>query len=279
MGRTARARHIVAGAAYGGGGAVGVLGGTLGLLWAQTLLARHRVGEPRGVPFVVDGRYLPVGGGELGRPHRMAWLGDSGGAGLGAARPRETPAVVVAERLADSSGGPVDLVNVSVVGARTSDLPAQVERVATAFGGAGPDVAVVMVGANDVTHAVRPQVSVRWLTTVIGALRDGGAEVVVVCCPDLGTVEPVPNPLRAVGRRRSRTLAAAQGLASAEAGAHPVALGALLGPEFASRPGEYFSEDRFHPSSVGYRRAADVILPSVLVALGWASPPEPPAPA
>ena len=39
------------------------------------------------------------------------------------------------------------------------------------------------------------------------------------------------------------------------------------GGTFAAQPGAYFSEDRFHPSSIGYRRAAEVILPTLLRAV------------
>ena len=152
-----------------------------------------------------------------------------------------------------------------MVGARTSDLSPQVAAALEVFDGTGPDVAVVMVGGNDVTHRVSARASVREPDGG-GRARcaSPGCAVVVACCPDLGTVEPVPNPLRAVGRRLSRTLAAAQAMATEAAGGFPVELGALLGPEFAAEPGAYFSEDRFHPSSVGYRRAAEVILPTLL---------------
>jgi lysophospholipase L1-like esterase len=260
----------VAGAAYGGGGAVGLLGSAVGFLWAQSLIARRRVGHPREDPFHVDGCYPPgsaAGVEPAPVPLRMVMLGDSGGAGLGAAQPEDTPAVLVARGLAAASGRPVELRNLAVVGAQTSHVSAQVTDALEAFDGEGPDVAVVMVGANDVTHRVPARVSVRNLTAVVGALRESGCAVVVACCPDLGTVEPVPNPLRAVGRRLSRTLAAAQAMATDAAGGFPVELGAVLGPEFAAEPGAYFSEDRFHPSSVGYRRAAEVILPMVLRAV------------
>jgi lysophospholipase L1-like esterase len=250
---------------------VGLLGSVVGFLWAQSLIARRRVGHPREEPFAVDGRYEPataaVQADSAEHPLRMVMLGDSGGAGLGAAAPDDTPAVVVARGLADASGRPVELRNLSVVGARTSDLSPQVAVALEIFDGSGPDVAVVMVGANDVTHRVPARVSVRSLAAVIAALRESGCAVVVACCPDLGTVEPVPNPLRVVGRRLSRTLAAAQAMATEAAGGFPVELGALLGPEFAAEPGAYFSEDRFHPSSVGYRRAAEVILPTLLHAI------------
>ena len=113
MSRASRARRIAATAAVG---AVGGGGGAFGVLWAQSLLARHRVGEPRGVPFVVDGRVLPGEG--SGRapaaagPYRMVMLGDSGAAGLGADAPQDTVAVILAQGLADSSGRAVDMVEI-----------------------------------------------------------------------------------------------------------------------------------------------------------------------
>jgi lysophospholipase L1-like esterase len=260
MSRASQARRIAATAAVG---AVGGGGGAFGFLWAQSLLARRRVGDPRGVPFVVDGRY----GSGAGPALRMVALGDSAAAGLGADAPEHTIAVRVALGLAAASGRPVDLVSLAVVGAQTSHVRAQVAHALEAFGGPPPEIAVMMVGANDVTHRVRPQTSVRELREVVTSLREVGCEVVLGCCPDLGTIQPLPNPLRAIGRRLSRTLAAAQELVTQEAGGHAVLLGAVLGPEFASMPGEYFSEDRFHPSSVGYRRCAEELLPAALEAL------------
>jgi len=53
-----------------------------------------------------------------------------------------------------------------------------------------------------------------------------------------------------------------------EAGGRTVSLGDVLGPEFAARPKELFSADRFHPSAEGYAAAASVALPSVCAALG-----------
>jgi lysophospholipase L1-like esterase len=280
--REGQARRIVARAMYGGGAGLGVIGGTVGLLWAQALLARRRVGLPRGQPFAVDGRYAPTAGAGDGEPSwSVAVLGDSGAAGLGADAPDDTMAVVVARGLADASGRPVDLVNLAVVGARTVDVLEQVDRLLASHGaaaagpGRGPDVVVVMAGANDVTHRVRPTTSVRLLDVIVTRLVAAGSAVVWACCPDLGTVEPVPNPLRHLGRRLSRTLAAAQALATVRAGGHPVELGAILGPEFASSPREYFSEDGFHPSSLGYRRAGEVVLPVVLAAVGLADLTEP----
>jgi len=101
MSRRTRAQRIASGAAYGGGGFVGLLGGAFGLLLAQTLLARRRVGSPRITPFMADGCYLPADGvaDPAARPYRFAMIGDSGAAGLGADEPDDTPAVVVAHGL------------------------------------------------------------------------------------------------------------------------------------------------------------------------------------
>jgi hypothetical protein len=117
---------------------------------------------------------------------------------------------------------------------------------------------------------------VRHLEDTVRRLRSLGTEVVVGTCPDLGTIEPIPQPLRLIGRRWSRDMAAAQTVAVVEAGGRTVSLGDLLGPEFAERPHEMFSADRFHPSPAGYARAAAALLPSVYAALGvWAGEPLP----
>ena len=51
--------------------------------------------------------------------------------------------------------------------------------------------------------------------------------------------------------------------------------GPCSGPEFDQRPQDYFSSDRFHPSSLGYRRLAEVLLPTICAALGYGAEPEP----
>jgi len=131
-----------------------------------------------------------------------------------------------------------------------------------------PDVAVILIGANDVTHTVRPSESVRLLQQGVRRLRDAGIEVVVGTCPDLGTIEPIPPPLRQVARSWSRRLAAAQSIAVVEGGGRSVSLGSILGPEFAASPSVMFGPDQFHPSAAGYSTMASVLLPSVLAAVG-----------
>ncbi|MET0740237.1 MAG: SGNH/GDSL hydrolase family protein [Candidatus Nanopelagicales bacterium] len=265
MTRADRARRIAARAAFGGGGLAAAGAGLFGVLVAEAALARRWVGPIDQEPFDADGVYGTGHGGI-----RLAVLGDSSAAGLGVDEPFQTPGAVIATGLAEISGRPVELLSVAVVGAETSGLEAQLELVLPF----APDLALIMIGANDVTHRVKQAVSVRLLGEAIDRLREHGAEVVVATCPDLGTVEPVKHPLRMVARRLSRQLAAAQAIAVVEAGGTAVSLGDILGPEFSKSPNELFSSDRFHPSAFGYRRCAEVLLPSVCASLGYALPEE-----
>ncbi len=270
--RDERVREIAVAAAKGGGGLLGVgtaaAGAALGVLAVQARLARRAIGPRRTAAPYADGRYLPPGEtAARGTSLRLAVLGDSGAAGLGADDAASTPGAILARELATASGRPVVLTNVAVVGARSHDLAAQVDRVRVVR----PHVAVIMIGANDVTHLTRPQHSVRLLAEAVTRLRGEGTEVVVGTCPDLGTVRPLAPPLRQVARRMSRELAAAQMIATRQAGGHPVALAAMLADQFEANPDRLFSADRFHPSAVGYAACAHAMLPEVLAAVGIAT--------
>ena len=264
MSRATRARRIAATAAFGGGGLGALAGAAYGLIKVEVGMARRWIGQPFGDNGPAgDGIY----GAAAGLPIRLAMLGDSSSVGLGVEKPSETPGAVIAAGLAAITGRPVHLATVGIVGAESSDLPGQVADLLAA--GPNPDVAVIMVGANDVTHRVRPAVAVRALDAAVRRLREVGCEVVVGTCPDLGTIEPLAFPLNRMARRSSRQLATAQTIATVEAGGRTVSLGDLLGPEFSARPKELFSADRFHPSAAGYARAAETMLPSVAAALGY----------
>ena len=271
MGRARRARKIAATAAYGGGiGAAGIGLLTLagyGVLKAEVLLARRLVGQPfEGAPD--DAALYGAGSGQ---PFELLLLGDSSAAGMGADAAHQTVGAIIANGVAALSGRPVRLTNVAVIGAESSGLDVQL---ATALGVvATPDVAVILIGANDVTHRIDKSIAVRHLEQTVRALRETACEVIVGTCPDLGTIEPVAQPLRLLARRWSRDLAAAQTVAVIEAGGRTVSLGDLLGGEFAGSSHEMFSHDRFHPSPAGYARVASVLLPSVCDALGlWTDP-------
>ncbi|GGO88220.1 SGNH/GDSL hydrolase family protein [Wenjunlia tyrosinilytica] len=266
MSRARVARRIAAAAAYGGGG-VGLLGGAaVGLLLTEVRLARRVVGGSDDRPPLADGRYGAAFAAPSNEPIMLVFLGDSTAAGQGVHRASQTPGALLASGLAAFAERPVDLVNVALPGAQSDDLARQVSMVEALP--AVPDIAVVMIGANDVTHRMPLAKSVRLLVDAVRRLRALGAEVVVGTCPDLGSVEPVYQPLRWVARRLSRQLAAAQTIGVVEEGGRTVSLGALLGPEFEARPRELFGPDNFHPSAEGYATAAMAVLPTACSALG-----------
>jgi lysophospholipase L1-like esterase len=263
--RTISARTLATGAAVSGGG--GVLAGAalFALLREEARAARRRV-EARTAK-----QDPPSGNGIYGRPRRngrgkplvLAVLGDSSAVGLGVDRAERTPGVLVAAALTELAERPVRLVRLAVSGAVSRDLDQQVDRALAEQ----PDVALIMIGANDVTTLTWPAVSVRHLADAVRRLRAVGCEVVVGTCPDLGTIRPIGQPLRSFARRWSRQLAAAQTIAVVEAGGRTVSLASLLGPTFASDR-NMFSSDEFHPSAAGYAAAAAVLLPSVADAVG-----------
>ncbi len=262
------ARRIATAAAMGGGGLTALGVATYGLLMAEALIARRIVGNPHGMDGPdADGVY----GDFDGEPIRMVMLGDSTSVGLGLTVPDGTPAVNLANGLASVAERPVRLTVVGQSGAASADLGPQVDRALAAE----PEVAVIFIGANDVTTATLPAHAVRHLQKAVRRLREAGAEVVVGTCPDLGSIRPIPQPLRWVTRRWSRQLAAAQTVAVVEAGGRTVAFADLLGPEFDTNPAEMFGPDRYHPSARGYLQAAYTVLPSVCAALGLWPEPEP----
>lgn len=270
MGKAAAARKLAAAAAFGGGG-LSVMGASLyGVLRLEAMIARRMIGNADDEPPDSTGWY---GMGRPGPEIEVVLLGDSSAAGYGVESVEDTPGAHLASGVVDVADRQVHLRSFAFVGAQTRDLDRQIDGALTEE----VDVAVILVGVNDVTHSRRPAESVRLLEAAVRRLRGAGVEVVVGTCPDLGTIEPIAPPLRQVARMWSRRLAAAQTIATIEAGGRTVSLGSVLGSTFASSPAEFFGPDRFHPSAAGYASLASVLLPSVLAAID-AAPEEDLAP-
>ncbi len=232
------------------------------LLTRQAAIARRRIGKPLGEDSIdadrVWSRALD------GAPIELLVLGDSLAAGLGAERRKQTLGGRIAKGLARRMRRPVRLRTGAVVGSESSALQEQLDALPGSY---RADVAVIVVGGNDVIHLVSVSAAAWQLERAIDRLRDAGTPVVVGTCPDLGTLRPVPQPLRSLLSRMSRRLALAQEGAARRAGAVPVDLRRIVGPIFHAEPEEMFSLDRFHPSAAGYRRTAEALLPAVVSAL------------
>ncbi|MEV4344425.1 SGNH/GDSL hydrolase family protein [Actinoplanes sp. NPDC049596] len=247
------------------GGVTGALAGltavSAGLLLRQAADARRVIPMAEAPPPRGDGVYGAKFG---GKPLTMVVLGDSSAAGYGVHRPRETPGALLATGVSRRLHRPVRLHRLAVVGSMSSGLPYQVDAALEHE----PDVAVILIGANDVTHYSDRAGAVRHLGEAVRRLRATGCKVVVGTCPDIGAIQPIKPPLRWLARKWSRDLAAAQTVAVVEAGGRTVSLGNLLGPMFIADPVRMFSSDRFHPSAEGYARAAAVVMPTLMASLG-----------
>ena len=191
---------------------------------------------------------------------RLAVLGDSIAWGQGATRERDR----LPSRLVDgltSRGYDAEARVFAVPGATSSGLASQVGKAVTWR----PDLVVVVIGANDLTHLVPVEVAAQALGDAVRRLRAAGAGVVVAPAPDLSAVPHVPVFLRETVqvagnllRARQKTVVLAEG-------------GRIADPDqrasraFATDP-SLFSADRFHPSSAGYAVIADSLLPAVIEA-------------
>ncbi len=256
MGTTRVARKVATAAAVGSGGLGLVSGALWGVMKTEATLARRTIGDATGKAPSGDGVYgrdLP------GEPVAFTMLGDSAAAGYGVHDGLDTPAALIGEGLSTMTGRPVHVACHAFVGAQTTDLDGQID-VALRY---EPDVAAIVIGSNDITHSVPPTTSIQALRSAIRRLREADCEVVIGTCPDLGTVEPLRQPLRSFVRVWSRYLAAQQTVAAVEEGARAVSLGDLLADDFATAPDVFFGEDRFHPSSTGYVSMVTALLPSI----------------
>ena len=173
-----------------------------GLIQAEAKITRKIVGNPFDGAPDDDGVY----GAAPGEPVQLLVLGDSTAAGMGADTRYQTIGAILATGLAAIMGRPVELTNEAVVGAESSDLSSQLSKALARVD--QPDVAVILIGANDVTHRIDRSVSVQHLQRTVRYLRTLDVPVVV------GWIRSrSPHPARAreaaaaraTGRRRLTT--------------------------------------------------------------------------
>src|SRR5687767_12784508 len=161
----------IAGALAVGGGALGAFSAmSLGLLAGQAFVARRIIPGAEAPPPRCDGRY---GREHAGKPLSVALIGDSTAAGYGVATRAETFGAQLATALAATARRPVDVICPAVVGSFSGGLPPQVETALET----GIDLAVIVIGANDVTGRIRADLAVGHLARAVRALRASGAEV------------------------------------------------------------------------------------------------------
>lgn len=182
-----------------------------------------------------------------GAPLRYLVLGDSTAAGVGADYERGI-VLETARHLARSRR--VELVNLAVSGARFRDvLRDQLPR-ARDF---KPDLVLLDVGANDVTHLTSSRSVRRDLEEILRSLlaENCEARIAVTGSPDMGSPPRIPFFLRGLAAIRARRINA---IARRAVSVHDLTFAPIAertGPAFR-RDRTLFAADRFHPNARGY---------------------------
>lgn len=191
-------------------------------------------------------------------PLRLLVLGDSIAHGTGALRADDTLGRRLSAALT-ADGFDVDLHVLAVPGAVSADLAAQVRRAQPL----DADLAVVVIGANDLARFLPPEQAAASLAAAVGALRARGTDVVVVPAPDMSMVPFVPPAVRPAVQAACRVLQRDQAAVAEAAGCTVAMVAAEVAGAFGSDPA-LFSHDRFHPSSAGYALVAQALTPHLL---------------
>ena len=194
----------------------------------------------------------PVRLGGAGTPLTYVVLGDSTAAGRGGDYERGI-ALTTARHLAQTR--PVTLVNLAVSGAKVRDVvQGQLPEAARLR----PDVVLLAVGANDVTHFTTSGAVSEGLSSILDRLSAArpGVRIVLTGSPAVGTARRFAQPLRwlagvetnRVNRAVGSVIERARGKAQHVTWA-PIARDTESA--FAQDP-TLFAPDRFHPNDRGY---------------------------
>ncbi|CAL9440370.1 SGNH/GDSL hydrolase family protein [Streptomyces sp. enrichment culture] len=192
-------------------------------------------------------------------PLRLALIGDSVAAGVGAADHREAMAGQIAEALTGLTGRAVSWRVAARAGAtlaavRRGMLPGLTDPVSRWR----PDVVLVVAGTNDAMRLRRPRAFRREAERLVRDIRLRlGEDVPVVFAglPDLDTVDTLPARVRVPLALYVRVLDH-QLKTAATRGAAVFHLPSGGPPR---HPGDWFAADRFHPSADGYRAWSRVL--------------------
>lgn len=193
-----------------------------------------------------------------GSPLRYVVMGDSTAISQGGTYSRGY-ATATADYLAGKYT--VTWQNVAVSGARAHDIEStQVLEALTAE----PDVVLIAVGANDVTHLTKVSSVIDSLGYTIDQLRqqNKAVKIILTGSPDMGSVPRFPQPVRWFAGERTKQLNDKISVLAREKNAHFAPIADKTGPVFRKHP-ELFAADKFHPTTDGYELWTPVIVRSL----------------
>lgn len=214
----------------------------------------------------IEARIDPPGAVTTGSEIRLAALGDSAVAGVGADRLDGCIAVQIAGRVARTRREAVHIRGHGVSGARTADVTRlQVRALDPAD---PPDAVIVVVGTNDVAHCTAPWRYARAVAHLHRTLRARvGVPVVYCSLPEFRAITIVDGPLRLLLIGYGRALGALQRrVLDGRPGAWRVDARRTAGAAFLTQR-DAMCADGYHPSALGYGLLADALAPAVIAAL------------
>jgi lysophospholipase L1-like esterase len=191
-------------------------------------------------------------------PLRLAVLGDSTAAGVGASSHQDALAGQLAAAVAAQTGRAVSWRAVARSGATSQTARALVPGLASADW--QPDVVVVSVGVNDL-KGLRPlRAWDRDVAALLAAIHEttGGASVIVCGMAPVSRFPALPQPMRAVMALRATAMD--HTLHRLAGPRHERVDPAMIGSGF-------FADDGFHPSSLGYQAWACTLAGPVASAM------------
>lgn len=208
----------------------------------------------------------PVSFGSSGPALTYVVLGDSTAAGVGGTYDLGI-AISTARELGRRRR--VTLTNLAVSGARMRDVR---ERQLSAAEALRPDLVLLSVGANDVTHLTRIGSMRTDLQEIVRRLRvaNPAVEIVLTGSPDMGSPPRIPWLLRGVASCRTRQV---NRMFLAEVARFDLVfapIAAATGPLFRRDP-SLFDDDRFHPNDRGYATWLPVLNEALAIATGDAN--------
>jgi len=213
-------------------------------LAAEVWAAMHHKFVPSTPPLEISGTFGP----EEAEPLTVVVLGDSSVAGVGADSAEDTLAYGVAKALSDRYR-----VNLHALGVSGSRLRNVVMEQLPRLAGLDPDVVLVCVGTNDITHGTPTREIRGQLHLLAAGLRTVAPNAVVVVSglPPASVALCFHWPLRHLLGLRAWSLTRTYKSVLAPNGIQVFEVARHTRDAFRGRR-EMFSADLFHPSSAGY---------------------------
>lgn len=178
-------------------------------------------------------------------------LGDSTAVGVGAEKPEDTVAALLANRIAATA-----VENRAVSGATTADLLAQVKQASLSR----YEAILIQIGANDIIRLRGTDEATKNLREALLALPSA-RKVFLMTAGDVGRAKLFPFYVRGLHSGTNASYRDAFQTVAAEVGVLYIDLyeDSLVDP-FVVEPEQYFAKDGLHPSSKGYAHWFGILM-------------------